>query len=91
MDNFINNNGRKLRTGHVLKLEISRALGLNHRYVWYKLINNNEAVRKRLDEIGYSKMSHFVSRKAARFLAKHFDVYIEGINEEDKEFDSDNE
>jgi len=41
---------------------------------------------QRLNELHYEKSSHFVSRSIARFLAKHFDIYIEGINEEDKMF-----
>lgn len=85
MDNFINDNGQKLRTGQVLKSEISKALGLNHRYVWSRLIHKNKAVMRRLNEMQYYKMSRFVSRTVARFLAKHFDIYIEGVNEEDKE------
>lgn len=84
MDNIIIDNGQKLRVGMVLKLEISRALGLNHRYVWAKLIHKNKAVMKRLAEMKYDKKSHFVNRSTARFLAKHFDIYIEGVNEEDK-------
>lgn len=84
MDNIIIDNGQKLRVGRVLKLEISRALGLNHRYVWSRLIHKNERVMRRLNELNYDKSSHFVSRSVARFLAKHFDIYIEGVNEEDK-------
>ncbi|MBE6339846.1 MAG: hypothetical protein E7069_03775 [Bacteroidales bacterium] len=86
MDNIIIDNGQKLRVGRVLKLEISRALGLNHRYVWSRLIHKNKIVMQRLNELHYEKSSHFVSRSIARFLAKHFDIYIEGINEEDKMF-----
>lgn len=85
MDNNIIHKGQKLRVGNVLKLEISQALGLNHRYVWSRLIHRNKAVMRRLNEMQYDKMSHFVSRSIARFLAKHFDIYIEGVNEEDKE------
>lgn len=84
MDNFINNNGQKLRMGYVLKQEISRALGLSQRYVWRRLIHKNAPVMRRLNELGYKKKSHCVSRTVARFLAKHFDIYVEGINEEDK-------
>lgn len=84
MANFTNTNGQKLRVGKVLKQEISQALGLSNGYVWSRLIHKNPKIMKRLNKMQYDKKSHFISRTIARFLAKHFDIYVEGVNEEDK-------
>lgn len=84
MKNCIVEDGRKIRVKPVSKSEISDALGLTQRYVWCYLIHKNEYLMKHLTAMGYNKQSHTITRGMARFLAKHFDAYIEGINEEDK-------
>lgn len=84
MKNCIVEDGRKIRVGPVYKTEISDALGLSQRYVWYYLIHRNENLMKQLVAMGYNKKSHTITRSMARFIAKHFDTYIEGVNEEDK-------
>lgn len=84
MKNCIVENGQKIRVGPVYKSEISDALGLTQRYVWCYLIHKNEQLMKQLAVMGYKKMSHTVTRSMARLIAKHFDTYIEGVNEEDK-------
>lgn len=84
MNNCIIENGQKTRIGPVYKTEISDALGLTQHYAWHYLIHRNQFVMNKLLSMGYRKDSQTVSRSIARFLAKHFDIYIEGINEEDK-------
>lgn len=84
MKNCIVENGQKIRVGPVYKSEISDALGLTQRYVLCYLIHKNEQLMKQLAVMGYKKKSHTVTRSMARLIAKHFDTYIEGVNEEDK-------
>jgi len=74
--------GKRIRVGPVPKTEISSKMGMTHKYVWGGLIHRNKVVMKRIVAMGYRKNSRFVSRKVARFLAKHFDIYVEGVNEE---------
>lgn len=82
MDNCIIKDGQKKRVGPVYKDEISRAIGLSQRYVWCYLIHKNEYIMRRLKKMGYKKMSRTITRSMARFLARHFDIYVEGVNEE---------
>lgn len=74
--------GKRIRVGPVPKTEISPSMGMTHKYVRGVLVHKNKAVMKRIVAMGYRKNSRFVSRKVARFLAKHFDIYVEGVNEE---------
>jgi len=79
--------GKRIRIGPIPKTEISSSMGMTHKYVWCQLIHKNKMVMKRIVSMGYRKNSRFISRKIARFLAKHFDIYVEGVNEEDMETD----
>lgn len=83
MVNYIIKDGPKARTGPVFKAELSNALGRTQRYVWYYLIHKNDYLMSRLVAMGYQKSSRTITRSMARFLAEHFDVYIEGISDED--------
>lgn len=85
MDNYIVKEGQKKRKGPVFKSEVSDALGLTQHYAWHYLVHKNEYLMSHLIAMGYKKRSRTITRSMARFLAKHFDIYIEGVNEEDKE------
>lgn len=83
MKNCIVVNGTAVRVGPVYKEEIASALGLSQRYVW-GLIHKNKHLMEQLTRFGYVKTSRTITRSMARLIAKHFDTYIEGVNEEDK-------
>lgn len=74
--------GKRIRVGPVPKTEISSSMGMTHKYVWGVLVHKNKAVMKRIVAMGYRKNSRFVSRRVATFLAKHFDLYIDGVSED---------
>ncbi len=74
--------GKRIRVGPVLKTEFSSSMGMTHKYVWCELVHKNDEVMKHIVALGYKKHSRFISRKIAAYLAKHFDVYIEGISED---------
>lgn len=74
-------NNKKVRTGFISKFEVCQAVQMSCNF-FNRVIHQNVNLMRQLETLGYKKTNKLLTIRQANLIARHLDVYIEGVYEE---------
>ncbi|MCQ2202687.1 MAG: DUF4248 domain-containing protein [Bacteroidales bacterium] len=74
-------NNKKVRTGFISKFEVCQAVQMSCNF-FNRVIHQNVNLMRQLEALGYKKTNKLLTIRQANLIARHLDVYIEGVYEE---------